>query len=83
MTILQGERTLLKVELGTTLKVVKLLCANEGMKNNHILGVRPVTDDDQIPCIVTLDETKLEEHSYQLLIPGNKGNNINQQPLSF
>lgn len=61
---------ILKVEPGTTLKVLKLLYGAEREKPRQILGVRPRNLTEGIPCIVTLDDSKLCEISYDILISG-------------
>ncbi|XP_066935742.1 uncharacterized protein [Clytia hemisphaerica] len=59
----------LKVETGTTLKVLKLLYGAEHERKRQILGVRPKNiGEGGIPCIVTLDDSKLFEISYDILI---------------
>jgi len=58
------------VESGTTLKVLKLLYDSENEKQRQILGVRPKLMADGIPCIVTLDDSKLNEISYDILVSG-------------
>ena len=60
----------MKVESGTTLKVIKLLYEAEHDKKGQILGVRPKQFAEGIPCIVTLDESKLNESSYDILVSG-------------
>merc|ERR1712168_689777 len=57
--IYESGNPVLKVETGTTLKVIKLLYQAEHDKKGQILGVRPKQLSEGIPCIVTLDESKL------------------------
>lgn len=61
---------MLKVETGTTLKVLKLLYEAEFEKKAQILGVRPKQYVEGMPCIVTLDDSKLNELSYDILVSG-------------
>lgn len=58
------------MESGTTLKVLKLLYGAEQEKKQEILGVRPKNFADGIPCIITLDESKLNDVSYDILVSG-------------
>ena len=60
---------MLRVEKGTTLGVLKLL--HEAENGPHkILGVRPQKSSDVMPCIITLDESKLTEPIYDILVLG-------------
>jgi len=68
VTIYKGDELLIKVESGTTLKVLKLLCESQGVSKELVLGVKPDHGSDQISCISTLDDTALLERSYQLVL---------------
>lgn len=70
MIIYESGNPVLKVETGTTLKVIKLLYEAEYDRKSQILGVRPKQFSEGIPCIVTLDESKLNELSYDILVSG-------------
>lgn len=62
---------MLKIEAGTTLKILKLLCSSGTISLSNILGVKPIREDgDTIPCVVTLDESILCESSYELILIG-------------
>ena len=67
--IYESGEPVLKVECGTTLEVMKLLYETEQKKKGDILGVRP-RNSSQIPCIITLHESKLEESAYDVIIKG-------------
>ena len=69
--IYESGNPVLKVETGTTLKVLKLLYESQNdKKKRQILGVRPKSLQEGIPCIVTLNESKLNELSYEILVSG-------------
>ena len=70
MIIYESGNPVLKVESGTTLKVLKLLYGAEHERKQQILGVRPKNNTEGIPCIITLDESKLSDVSYDVLISG-------------
>ena len=76
-------KPILKVEAGTTLKVVKLLYEAEFSGKCQILGVRPKTYIDNVtdtmPCIVTLDESRLNELSYDILVTDGRSNTDTEQ----
>ena len=59
----------IRVEKGTTLGVLKLLYEAENGPQK-ILGVRPQKTTELMPCIITLDESKLTESLYDLLVLG-------------
>lgn len=69
--IYESGKALLKVETGTTVEVMKLLyeAENKNFDSANIIGVRPRNSSD-IPCIVTLDESKLDDVAYDLIVKG-------------
>ena len=70
VTVHRQGRPVIRVEKGTTLGVLKLLYeAESGIHGSKVLGIRPKSHE-MIPCIVTLDESKLTEPVYDLLILG-------------
>lgn len=76
--IYESGNPVLKVETGTTLKVIKLLYEAEYDRKSQILGVRPKQFSEGIPCIVTLDESKLNELTYDILV-SDEGNEKSSQ----
>ena len=71
--IYENGHPVLRVECGTTLEVMKLLYESEHKKKGDILGVRP-RNSSEIPCIITLHESKLEESAYDVIIKGDFDN---------
>ena len=69
VTVYKQGSPVIRVEKGTTLGVLKLLYETEG-GSQQILGVRPQKNGDSIPCIITLDESKLTDPYYDILIHG-------------
>ena len=68
--IYESGSVVLKVEVGTTLEVMKLLYESEQSQPcDQIIGVRP-RKSNGIPCIVTLQDSKLEENSYDVILRG-------------
>lgn len=73
VVIYESGKALLKVETGTTVEVMKLLyeAENKNFDSANIIGVRPRNSSD-IPCIVTLDESKLDDVAYDLIVKDKK-----------
>eukprot|EP00794_Sanderia_malayensis_P014012 gene14012-15470_t len=67
VTVYKHGVPVIRVEKGTTLGVLKLLYESE-TGAQQILGVRPQMTNDVIPCIITLDESKLIEPHYDIMI---------------
>ena len=68
--IYESGSPLFKVEAGTTLEVMKLLYEAEFQTTSeNVIGVRPRNSHD-LPCIVTLQDTKLDQLSYDLIVKG-------------
>ncbi|XP_065663265.1 zinc finger protein 484 isoform X1 [Hydra vulgaris] len=72
--IYESGSVVMKVEVGTTLEVLKLLYESEQSQPcDKIIGVRP-RKSNGIPCIITLQESKLEENSYDVIFRDKKQN---------
>ncbi|XP_065054375.1 zinc finger protein 892-like [Rhopilema esculentum] len=67
VTVCKQGSPIIRVEKGTTLGVLKLLYEAENGPQK-ILGVRPQKTSESMPCIITLDESKLTESLYDILV---------------
>ena len=60
---------ILRVERGTTLSVIKLLYQADPRNKGTVIALRPDTDDP-LPCVLTLDQSPLEEAKYEIITHG-------------
>ena len=60
---------ILRVERGTTLSVIKLLYQADPRNKGTVIALRPDTDDP-LPCVLTQDQSPLEEAKYEIITYG-------------
>ena len=69
VTVYKQASPVIREEIWTTLGLLKLLYETEH-GTQQILGVISQQNADSIPCIITLDESKLTDAYYDIFIQG-------------
>jgi len=64
--LFKNGQPILRVERGTTLSVIKLLYQADPRNKGTVIALRPDTDDP-LPCVLTLDQSPLEEAKYEII----------------
>lgn len=67
--LFKNGQPILRVERGTTLSVIKLLYQADPRNKGTVIALRPDTDDP-LPCVLTLDQSPLEEAKYEIITHG-------------
>ena len=70
MLLFKNGHPVLKVQQGTTLSVIKLLYQADPRNKGTVIALKPETDDP-LPCLLTLDQSVLEEAKYEIITHGN------------
>lgn len=64
--LFKNGQPVLRVQQGTTLSVIKLLYQADPRNKGTVIALRPETDDP-LPCLLTLDQSALEEAKYEII----------------
>ena len=67
--LFKNGQPILRVERGTTLSVIKLLYQADPRNKGTVIALRPDTDDP-LPCVLTQDQSPLEEAKYEIITYG-------------
>ena len=67
--LFKNGQPILRVERGTTLSVIKLLYQADPRNKGTVIALRPETQDP-LPCVLTLDQSPLEEAKYEIITHG-------------
>ncbi|XP_078361845.1 uncharacterized protein LOC144646175 isoform X2 [Oculina patagonica] len=75
--LFKNGQPVLRVERGTTLSVIKLLYQADPRNKGTVIALRPDTNDP-LPCVLTQDQSPLEEAKYEIITHEPPSNNSTQ-----